>query len=570
MPRASSRRSDISEAENDGLAEQELIKLQQDYRVMEGDRKAYSEESQNIIRKQREAIAALQKENEELMKENRLAGSQGNQAKDTKNVDKLSTLMISEDNIQEQTKMVTDTIANMDFEIHQMEKKIVQKRKDMGGTHMSRDRHIALQKQIRVLENRLDQGNKKFNQSLAENTELREDIDHMRTERMIFQGLHKKLEKKLIESKEEIATVIESSTAAYDGRDDAQSKMIALKEKSDKDLLQYNLELKELMRIIDHDHKLKDFMNAKGEDRAEMLGLSTRMSTSRKGDEREKVGDKEDTIESYEVAFEKIKETTDIDDLDLLVGKFIHTEDRNFALFNYVNELNNEIETLHEQIQEVEDNITKFKQESIDTEEARKNILADLEKKHDLLLDEADSYEIQCKAANKVLEQLRLGVYSLFDKVNCDPSPIAEMLGGHTGINNANMMQYLGIIEQRTNEMLQVQAFMSAKDEDKAEVAQAVGLLGKGPQPLPSSINIQPPITGEDYDSDASGHSEDDNRPLTQSELRQRVMRGVSKREGTAARKERNRSAGSASEIGGKEERTGSRWTAKKSPMKER
>ena len=46
---------------------------------MEGDRKAYSEESQNIIRKKREAIDVLQKENEELMKDNRLAGSQQNQ-----------------------------------------------------------------------------------------------------------------------------------------------------------------------------------------------------------------------------------------------------------------------------------------------------------------------------------------------------------------------------------------------------------------------------------------------------------------------------------------------------------
>ena len=49
-----------------------------------------------------------------------------------------------------------------------------------------------------------------------------------------------------------------------------------------------------------------------------------------------------------------IKQTTEIQDLELLVDKFIETEDRNFALFNYVNELNNEIEMLHEQTQEVE------------------------------------------------------------------------------------------------------------------------------------------------------------------------------------------------------------------------
>ena len=62
-------------------AEQELIKLQRQYRILEGDRKSYSDESQNKIRKQRAAIEALQEENEELMKENKLAGSQLNQTK---------------------------------------------------------------------------------------------------------------------------------------------------------------------------------------------------------------------------------------------------------------------------------------------------------------------------------------------------------------------------------------------------------------------------------------------------------------------------------------------------------
>jgi len=58
-------------------------------------------------------------------------------------------------------------------------------------------------------------------------------------------------------------------------------------------------------------------------------------------------------FQSYETAFQKIKETTEIDDIDLLVNKFIEVEDKNFALFNYVNELNNQIEMVQEQINEV-------------------------------------------------------------------------------------------------------------------------------------------------------------------------------------------------------------------------
>ena len=71
--------------------------------------------------------------------------------------------------------------------------------------------------------------------------------------------------------------------------------MIALKEKSDKELLQYNTDLKELMRIIDHDRKLKEFMSVKCEDRAEMLGFSLQHALRR--EERERKNEKEDVIQ---------------------------------------------------------------------------------------------------------------------------------------------------------------------------------------------------------------------------------------------------------------------------------
>ena len=52
-------------------------------------------------------------------------------------------------------------------------------------------------------------------------------------------------------------------------RDEAQAKMLLLKEKADKDLQQHNAEMKELVRIIDHDRKLREFMNTKGKERQE-------------------------------------------------------------------------------------------------------------------------------------------------------------------------------------------------------------------------------------------------------------------------------------------------------------
>ena len=58
-------------------------------------------------------------------------------------------------------------------------------------------------------------------------------------------------------------------------------------------------------------------------------------------------------MESYEAAFHRIQQMTGEEDIDYLVNHFIEVEDRNFALFNYVNEQNNEKEMLEEQIMQV-------------------------------------------------------------------------------------------------------------------------------------------------------------------------------------------------------------------------
>lgn len=51
----------------------------------------------------------------------------------------------------------------------------------------------------------------------------------------------------------------------------------------------------------------------------------------------------------------------------------------------------------------------------------------------------------------------------MFSKIGCDVATITDMLGGHAGVTDITVLQYLGIVEQRTNELLQLQAFIQAK-----------------------------------------------------------------------------------------------------------
>jgi len=66
-------------------------------------------------------------------------------------------------------------------------------------------------------------------------------------------------------------------------------------------------------------------------------------------------------MRAYEQAFEQIRQQTGISDPDEFVTQFIQVEDQNFSLFNYVNELNTEIEKLEEQIVETRNEIDRYK-----------------------------------------------------------------------------------------------------------------------------------------------------------------------------------------------------------------
>ncbi|KAK2148881.1 hypothetical protein LSH36_477g01000 [Paralvinella palmiformis] len=531
MPRPRSpAHSDISDGEADGN-EAELARLQRRYRVMENDRKAYCQESQDVIKRQRAEIAALQAEQEEILKNMRLIESQSNQEKDNKNCENLGELGRTKQEIEQQIKEERTRHNELNSEIREWEKKKRDQQKKAGGSASSSQHTTKTSKDIRKLENRLQLANNKFCKALEENKGMRDDIDSLRVERRRFEDLYKRLEKERQKLKEEIGQIIDEATQAHDQRDEAQSKMILLKEKSDKDIQQHETEMKELIRIIDHDRRLKEFMNSKNKDRPEDSQL-VKWRQEREAHMAEKLkASQTDSVDSYEEAFQKIKEMRKEENVEKLVSDFIRVEDQNFALFNYVNEQNHQIETLQEQIDEIKSEIESFKSQGVELEEQRKAILKTLDEKQSHAAQKADEFDEKYKEVSKILDQLRAGIESLFNKTNCDSSSIDDMLGSKQGVTNQNMIQYLGIIEEKTNQLLLAQTYLANKEDEDGYVSRKrPALLGDGPQPPAPKPLILPPAVGE-YDSDTSDASEEGSRPLTHGELTHKVMKSVKKRE---------------------------------------
>ena len=88
-------------------------------------------------------------------------------------------------------------------------------------------------------------------------------------------------------------------------------------------------------------------------------------------------------------------------------------EEKNFALFNYVNEMNNQIEILQEQIDDVKKEIRRFERQGIELEEKQQQMLEDIGDKRSQAIAIANEHEEKTQAARKILDQCRAGQQSL-------------------------------------------------------------------------------------------------------------------------------------------------------------
>jgi len=68
------------------------------------------------------------------------------------------------------------------------------------------------------------------------------------------------------------------------------------------------------------------------------------------------------------------------------------------------------------------------------------------------------------------------------------------MLGGSAGVSDSNLLQYLGLIEQRANELLQLHSFVHVK-ESNDPASMATFLQGRAPKHQGGPVTVTAPST---------------------------------------------------------------------------
>ena len=491
-------------------SEEQVNEYRRKLRQAASDTKGYNEEKQAEIKRQRGTIDKLSKENKSLKDE--IANFQ--KFRDLRSLRPQSALETPE-SYEEKIRQEEQKLQEYEESIKVLQEKLLRQRRQMGGINASRDSNNALNKQLKILENRLDKANQKFNEAIANNKQLREQIDNLRRERVIFDSIYQKLEKELQDKRKEMANIIEAANAAYEDRDRAQKSLEDLKKQAEKEEQEFEREWRELNNVLEKDKKMKELIRMKQQER-ERTELATPAHAEEESTRKRKAPTASqlnaERVRSYEEAFTKIQSATQIRDINELVNSFIQAEEKNFTLFRFVNEVSNDIENLESQIQEMQLEIESFKGRDIGVNSQRKKQLKELEEKLDKYENKAEMYELKASHDLKTLAALKIAIQQMFRTAGCDQAYATEFLG--SAVTESNIRPYLGMIEQRASELMHAYTIV------QAQKGRTEGLLATQQIQAVNPVKIDAPKMNL---SDEEEEVEEDEKPFTAEEFRQRA-----------------------------------------------
>eukprot|EP01033_Poteriospumella_lacustris_P001629 gene1629-1186_t len=486
------------------------------------------EPMQRVLR-QRELVETMKHENEvlrlDLTRESRdVRGANSSNA-----TSDISRLQDEASRYMKKIEQERSKIKELDEQIIKYQELILDQKTRLGGINAAQVNNQLIQKQIKVLDNRLDKCLTKFNETVAQNKALRQRVDEYRRERIVFDGIYKKLERDLHEKKNEMTAIINDSKRAYEERDKSQQQMESLQASAQSERADFEREFKELSDAIRQQQvmleqlRLKQFEKSSADNAATMgatIDTSTAQHTAAISAWASGPKDKatsQDKI-NYAESIAKIQEVTGLTDIQEIINKFLEAEEQNFSLFNYVNEINMEIERLEHANNNMRSQIEKHRGQGMTDDTQRRKTVRESEERLQKTEAKIALYESRAAVAERHIAELKSGIHSIFTRIVGTSSD--EMMGNQ-GVTDSNMMQYLGIIEQKTSEILQAYA--------KSQM----GLPSEVPLQLPTVSKseglgkLQPTIipSGDDVIDPNDSDGEIDERPFTRNELHSKFDR---------------------------------------------
>ncbi|XP_055856833.1 coiled-coil domain-containing protein 63 [Episyrphus balteatus] len=435
------------QTELDLLAAAEYARLQKQLRTLQLVLRKLLDDKAKQLKKQNRMISVLQQEHQDLLVQINCLESGSHARK--KSIAEKKLVRIQEQFVDQKKTLETEKTSLWELEGHirKIEKEIESLRRIEVPDSCYKEAITKVQKSVVKLENRLDVVNKKYSDALTENSKLRDSIDHMLQDRTSFNEMWQSMVEQFNEGKKYIMELIDQSTLAFDQREELSTKLQSLKDRNENDKLMHIQEMREMQRRLEHDAKLQQFFDVKGQRRS-----NPELEQREFDKKQQQKEDFEQQLSEYNGIIQEIKRLYQEEDTNCLAAQFKRQEEENFALFSYVNELSHEVEMLNDSTQELNDEIERQKADQAEKEFKQKTEDIDYLTSQHLIIQSSTEDSVKSKKLVEVqLSKLLSGIEIIYSLIHCDNSPILNVLSAKTALSVHNVKLILGVVERRIN-----------------------------------------------------------------------------------------------------------------------
>lgn len=378
-------------------------------------------------------------------------------------------------------------IKKLDQVMAKTRKNITNTRKAMGGINAAKENNTAVYTQIHMFEKRLVHANQVYNSTLGETMKLKRLIDDLRRETSVFYKVYKRLGREYEHKKTECQKMVVEANMSHSERAKMEREIKIINEQKRKETAKFSDECTALQMKLEEEARAKAkekglIPDVPDDEHRGFLSPEEEQSLKRKvahgawtlSKEKAAIHHVTQKAANYEEAFMKIQDATGVHDIDELVNKFIEAEDANFSQLTHVQQLSKELERVEMQVTETQQDIQRYKSQGSSSDDQRLKILKMIDDQLRTGRKRVKSTERRLKESREHARRLKMGACQLFNEIGCENS--FEVAGlGHTSktllvenVTDMNVMKYLGIIEQRANEVLQLY-FLRMKEKAAAE-----------------------------------------------------------------------------------------------------
>jgi chromosome segregation ATPase len=497
----------------------------------------FDKESEAVILEYKSHVEDLRKHNDTLKEELDAEARLGN-LNNMSAASKIARLQEMGTVYAKKIEIETRRLKDLEREIEVAQANVQKRRAELLDVEGNVDSD-SIGKTIRRLEHRLEKVLNENNEAMAKNRQYKEEINTLRRERVIFDKIYNQLEIELKAKETELKSVIEQSEKVKQERIKAQDQIDSLKQVVTNEQKKIEEEYRNFFGSLEHEsfdakrrvdtkiHEDTSKIRLTDESKILTMGKGTnntghtlpmtligqghespqdavspahgaktfgKMRTVK--DETAKVEKYKQDVDEYEKIFEMLRARTGMKDIDQIIELFQKYEEENQSLFQLANELSDDKEGLEKEINDLNKEIHFYKPDTQGAvgDPVRNKQLFELNRKIQEQEKRQEGSKQKLEDLHKTVDTIRFAIPIIIQKIGCQDNPEIKQIIEADDINEGNMLQCLGFIEKKADEILQMYELCHNKEDVVHQKKFLDGILKKTTPGFDESY-VQPSMT---------------------------------------------------------------------------